>query len=65
LLKIKYVRLVYIEDKLKSLLKTKKFISIYKPLELLHLNLFGPTSIASLEGKKYAQVVVDDYFRFS
>jgi len=32
---------------------------------LLHLDLFGPTSIASLGGKKYAQVLVDDYFRFS
>jgi hypothetical protein len=34
--------------------KSKNFISIYKPLKLLHLNLFGPTSIAGLEGKKYA-----------
>jgi len=33
-------------------------------LELLHMNLMGPTRTASLGGRKYILVVVDDYSRF-
>ena len=36
-----------------------------KLLELLHLDLFGPTQVASLDGMKYCFVIVDDYSRFS
>ena len=31
-----------------------------RPLELLHLDLMGPTRIESLRGKRYIMVVVDD-----
>jgi hypothetical protein len=30
-------------------------------LELLHMNLMGPTRTASLGGRKYTLVIVDDY----
>ena len=36
-----------------------------KPLELLHLDLMGPTRIESLGGKKYILVVVDDFTRYT
>ena len=36
-----------------------------KPLELLHLDLMGPTRIESLGGKKYLLVVVDDFTRYT
>ena len=34
-----------------------------RPLELLHLDLMGPTRIESLGGKRYIMVVVDDFTR--
>jgi len=35
--------------------------SIARPLELLHMNLFGPARTLSLGGKKYGLVIIDDY----
>ena len=49
----------------KSSFKTKKLISTSKPLELLHMDLFGPTRVASQGGKSYAFVIVDDYTRYT
>ena len=34
-------------------------------LSILHLDLFGPSRIASLNGKHYVFVIVDDYTRFT
>ena len=34
-----------------------------KPLEFIHMDLFGPTRSMSLSGKKYGYVLVDDFFR--
>ncbi|GKB40950.1 putative ribonuclease H-like domain-containing protein [Tanacetum coccineum] len=39
--------------------------TVREPLELLHMDLFGPVSVASLNRKKYCLVVTDDYSRFS
>ena len=36
-----------------------------RPLELLHVDLMGPMPIASISGKRYVMVCVDDYTRFS
>jgi len=36
-----------------------------KNLELLHMNLMGPTRTASLGGRKYILVVVDDFARYT
>ncbi|KAI3815585.1 hypothetical protein L1987_15257 [Smallanthus sonchifolius] len=45
--------------------KSKSKNSIVTPLELLHLDLFGPISISSIGGKSYSLVVTDDFSRFS
>ncbi|KAH9651466.1 Integrase catalytic domain-containing protein [Citrus sinensis] len=50
---------------IKTSLKNKNHISTSKPLELLHINLFGPSRYASLNGKYYAFVIVDDYSRYT
>jgi IS30 family transposase len=34
-------------------------------LELLHIDLFGPVKTASVNGKKYGLVIVDDYSRWT
>ncbi|KAK2428124.1 putative mitochondrial protein [Trifolium repens] len=49
----------------KSSFKPKDFISTKKPLELLHIDLFGPVKTTSLGGKNYGFVIVDDYSRFT
>jgi transposase InsO family protein len=36
-----------------------------RPLELLHMDLFGPISYISIGGSKYCLVIVDDYSRFT
>ena len=36
-----------------------------RPLELLHLDLMGPTRTESLGGKRYVMVVVDDFTRYT
>jgi len=49
----------------KNSFKTIEFISTQKPLELLHIDLFGPVQTASLNGKRYGFVIVDDFSRFT
>ena len=44
---------------------TKNFLSTSRPLELLHMDLFGPTSYKSIGGNSYCLVVVDDFSRFT
>ena len=46
-------------------LKVKNLVSTSRSLELLHMNLFGPTRTTSLGEKKYGLVIVDDYSRYS
>ena len=36
-----------------------------RPLELLHLDLMGPTRTESLGGKRYIMVVVDNFTRYT
>ena len=36
-----------------------------KPLELLHIDLMGPTRVQSLGGMKYILVDVDDFTRYT
>jgi hypothetical protein len=44
---------------------SKTIISSKRILELLYVDLFGPPSHASLGGKKYCLVIVDDYSRYT
>nr|GEV43843.1 hypothetical protein [Tanacetum cinerariifolium] len=43
--------------------KTKPVSSINQPLKRLHMDLFGPTFVKSLNKKSYCLVVTDDYSR--
>ncbi|GJY23705.1 putative ribonuclease H-like domain-containing protein [Tanacetum coccineum] len=45
--------------------KTKIVNSISQPLQMLHMDLFGPTFVKSLMKKMYCLVVTDDYSRFN
>lgn len=45
----------------KTSFKSKNFVSTSRPLELLHIDLFGPVGTDSINGKKYGLVIVDDY----
>ena len=49
----------------KSSFKLKNIVSTSRPLELIHMDLFSPTRVASLGGMHYAYVLVDDYSRFT
>ncbi|GJS45455.1 putative ribonuclease H-like domain-containing protein [Tanacetum coccineum] len=49
----------------KASCKTKLVSSINQPLQMLHMDLFGPTSLRSINHKIYCLVVTDDYSRFS
>ncbi|KAI3685494.1 hypothetical protein L6452_34742 [Arctium lappa] len=45
--------------------KTKELNSISSCLQLLHMDLFGPTNVMSIGKKSYCLVIVDDYSRFT
>jgi len=49
----------------KSSFHSKNVISTSKPLELLHMDLFGPSRIKSFGGNYYALIIVDDYSRYT
>ncbi|GJY31458.1 putative ribonuclease H-like domain-containing protein [Tanacetum coccineum] len=49
----------------KASCKAKSVSSISQPLQLLHMDLFGPTSVRSLNHKTYFLVITDDFSRFS
>ncbi|KAL6342996.1 hypothetical protein AAG906_017016 [Vitis piasezkii] len=50
---------------IKNSFKNKNFISTSRPLKLLHMDLFGPSSTPSLGEKSYAYVIVDDFSRYT
>ncbi|GJY99493.1 putative ribonuclease H-like domain-containing protein [Tanacetum coccineum] len=43
--------------------KAKLMSSISQPLQMLHMDLFGPTSVRSINHKTYCLVVTDDFSR--
>ncbi|GJZ58581.1 putative ribonuclease H-like domain-containing protein [Tanacetum coccineum] len=49
----------------KASCKAKLVSSISQPLQMLHMDLFGPTSVRSINHKTYCLVVTDDFSRFS
>ncbi|GJT04063.1 putative ribonuclease H-like domain-containing protein [Tanacetum coccineum] len=49
----------------KASCKAKLERIIRKPLELLHMDLFGPVFVESINKKRYCLVVTDDFSRFS
>ncbi|GKA67120.1 putative ribonuclease H-like domain-containing protein [Tanacetum coccineum] len=48
----------------KASCKAKSVSSISHSLQLLHMDLFGPTSVRSLNHKTYCLVITDDFSRF-
>ncbi|KAL8124461.1 hypothetical protein AgCh_012200 [Apium graveolens] len=45
--------------------KLKTMISINVPLQLIHMDLFGPVNVLSISRNKYALVMVDDFSRYT
>ncbi|GKB97628.1 retrovirus-related pol polyprotein from transposon TNT 1-94 [Tanacetum coccineum] len=43
--------------------KAKNIVSTTRCLELLHMDLFGPSTVRSYGGNRYTLVIVDDYSR--
>jgi hypothetical protein len=44
---------------------SKNVMTTSRPLELLHMDLFGPVAYLSIGGSKYVLVIVDDFYRFT
>ena len=44
---------------------SKNVMTTSRPLELLHMDLFGPVAYLSIGGSKYGLVIVDDFSRFT
>nr|GFB57513.1 hypothetical protein [Tanacetum cinerariifolium] len=68
-------KLKYVKDQLcsscelskakRSSFKSKAVPSFKGRLNLLHMDLCGPMRVASINGKKYILVIVDDYSRYT
>jgi transposase InsO family protein len=43
----------------------KNIMTTTRPLEMLHMDLFGPIAYISIDGNKYDLVIVDDYSCFT
>jgi transposase InsO family protein len=43
----------------------KNIMTTTRPLEILHMDLFGPVPYISIGGNKYGLIIVDDYSRFT
>jgi hypothetical protein len=43
----------------------KSIMTTTQPLELIHMDLFGPIAYLSIGGNKYSLVIVDDYSGFT
>jgi transposase InsO family protein len=43
----------------------KNIMTTMRPLEMLHMDLFGPIAYISIGGNKYGLVIVDDYSHFT
>jgi hypothetical protein len=44
---------------------SKNVMTTSRPLELLHMDLFGPVAYLSMGGSKYGLVIVDDFRCFT
>nr|GEV48103.1 putative ribonuclease H-like domain-containing protein [Tanacetum cinerariifolium] len=44
---------------------TKPVLNSKQRLHLLHMDLYGPMRVASINGKRYVLVIVDDYSRYT
>jgi hypothetical protein len=44
---------------------SKNVMTTSRPLELMHMDLFGPVAYLSIGGSKYGLVIVDDFSSFT
>ena len=49
----------------KNSFRPKNVVSTSRPLELIYMNLFGPTRTTSLGEKKYGLMIIDEYSRYT
>jgi hypothetical protein len=45
--------------------QSKNVMTTSRPLELLHMDLFGPVAYLDIGGSKYGLVIVDEFSRFT
>ena len=45
--------------------RSKTIMTTTTPFELIHIDLFGPTTYESLGGNNYGFVIVDDFSRYT
>ena len=50
---------------IKASFKKKLESTIEEPLQLLHMDLFGPVNVLSISKKRYCLVIVDDFSKFT
>ena len=65
LTRIYFVVLVRQEKQVGGSHPMKNIITTRRPLELLHMDLFGPNAYKSLGGNSFGLVIVDDFSRFT
>ena len=65
LLRDKFCDACKLGKKHKSSFNSKNCVSTSRPLQLIHLDLFGPSQVTSMGGMSYCFVIVDDYSRFT
>jgi transposase InsO family protein len=53
------------ESKLELMIMPKNIMTTTRPLEMLHMDLFGPITYISIDDNKYDLVIIDDYSRFT
>ncbi|GJS83448.1 retrovirus-related pol polyprotein from transposon TNT 1-94 [Tanacetum coccineum] len=51
------------KELVRNLPKAKNIVSTTRCLELIHMDLFGPSAVRSYGGNRYTLVIVDDYSR--
>jgi transposase InsO family protein len=45
--------------------RAKNIVTTIRPLEMLHIDLFGPIAYINIGDNKYGLVIIDDYSRFT
>ena len=60
-----FVKLVRKEKLREHLTKARPSNTITNPLHLLHMDLFGPVNVASIDAGRYALVILDDFSKFT
>jgi hypothetical protein len=52
-------------SKWELLILAKNVMTMSRPLELLHMDLFEPVAYLNIGGSKYGLIIVDDFSRFT